>query len=181
MFLKNCTNGAYVCECGLLQHDPHACTPPVGMIDITTLFANSSYLHCDSNSPNFTCWQLNTANKLNGTWYSTLVEGMCNKTSGPACTWRVAEVVKRVNKTCSDNVIYTMVEANNPSCFNACGKPRNIKSPCWINCFYDTVLGPEAAYSPTFSGIPVADLLNAWSLPFASEDPSKGGCPALPY
>jgi hypothetical protein len=27
------------------------------------------------------------------------------------------------------------------SCFEACGTPRNTSSPCWIRCFYDTVLG----------------------------------------
>lgn len=178
----NCTNGQYVCECGPFGH-PIPCTPPVGMVNITQMFGNATHggpFSCNKFAANYTCWRENAANKLGGLWYSTLVEGACNATSGPDCTWRLVEVVKRVNKTCSDNVIYSTVEAQNQPCFAGCGA-RNTTSPCWINCFYDTVLGPEAAYSPTFSGIPVSDLLNAWDMPFASEDPSQGGCPSMPY
>ncbi len=63
------------------------------------------------------------ANKTGGNWYSTHDAGYCgaDPSKEPAgCTWRVNEVVKRVNKTCSDNAIYATVEAHAPDCFGAC-------------------------------------------------------------
>ena len=60
------------------------------------------------------------------------------------------------------------------------GPARNASSPCWINCFYDTVLGPDAGLpGGQVAGMPLQDLITAWDLPFASSDPSQGGCPAL--
>ena len=62
-------------------------------------------------------------------------------------------MVKIVNKTCSDNTIYTTVETyagqHGSTCFQQCedsgiGPLRNTSSTCWITCFYDTVLGPKA-------------------------------------
>ena len=42
------------------------------------------------------------------------------------------------------------------------------------------VLGPGGAVpGGKITGMPIADLLTAWDLPFASTDPSQGGCPAL--
>ena len=57
----------------------------------------------------------------------------------------------------------------------------NTSSPCWIGCFYRTILGAEgmlptgAAYP---GGMPYDALGQAWEAPFASSDPSRGGCPS---
>ena len=123
-------------------------------------------------------------------WYSTYERGWCGDGTSPApagCTWRVADFVKRVNKNCSDNAIYNEVEkvdasSGEKACFNSCtdsrvGLNRNTSSPCWINCFYTTVLGPDAGTAGgAVTGMPIEDLITAWDLPFASEDPSQGGC-----
>ena len=60
--------------------------------------------------------------------------------------------MKRVNKTCSDNAIFTEVEVfdrQTDHCFGTCsdsgtGLARNTSSACWISCFYKTVLGPDS-------------------------------------
>ena len=52
----------------------------------------------------------------------------------------------------------------------------------WIGCFYRTILGAEgmlptgAAYP---GGMPYDALAQAWEAPFVSEDPARGGCPAV--
>ena len=96
--------------------------------------------------------------------------------------WRVVEVEKVVTKACSDASIYNAVEAQDTvKCFDACGA-RNTSSPCWIGCFYRTILGAEgmlptgAAYP---GGMPYDALAQAWEAPFASSDPSRGRCPAV--
>ena len=97
----------------------------------------------------------------------------------------MAEFVKRVNKTCSDNIIYTEVESVGSACFKACpgggvGPLRNVSATCWIDCFYNTVLGPDASQpGGKVTGMPIEDLVTAWELPFASDDPTKKGCPGL--
>ena len=92
-------------------------------------------------------------------------------------------IEKVVTKACSDASVYGAVEAHDSiKCFDACGAPRNTSSPCWIGCFYHTILGAEgmlptgAAYP---GGMPYESLAAAWEAPFASSDPSRGGCPAV--
>lgn len=42
------------------------------------------------------------------------------------------------------------------------------------------VLGPDAGTpGGEVAGMPLNDLVMAWNLPFASDDPSKKGCPPL--
>ena len=49
-----------------------------------------------------------------------------------------------------------------------------------IECFYSTVLGNDADHhGGEVAGMPLADLVTAWSLPFASDDITRGGCPAI--
>ena len=126
-------------------------------------------------------WQWNAAARVGGWWYSSLKDGFCNATS-PWCTWRVAEVKKRVPKACADNSLYTSVEsaAGSSSCFQSCGPTRNTSSACWIKCFYATALGADSGSKDTNStgeGMSLAELLAAWERPFLSTDPAAGGCP----
>ena len=57
-------------------------------------------------------WQYNTVMKTGGWWYSSLADGHCNDTSlsSGSCSWRVAEVSKRVVKSCADKSFYDYVE-----------------------------------------------------------------------
>lgn len=81
----------------------------------------------------------------------------------------MAEFVKRVDKKCSDNAIYNEVEkvdaGGTAPCFTQCsdsgvGPHRNASSPCWIACFYNTVLGPAAGQSGgAVTGMPLQDLV----------------------
>jgi len=47
-----------------------------------------------------------------GFWYSTTSSGYCGddpSSNPPGCSWRVKNVIKRVNKTCSDQSIFSTV------------------------------------------------------------------------
>ena len=84
-------------------------------------------------------------------------------------------------------MIYTAVEkADTAGCFSSCpggktGVARNTSNSCWIRCFYNTVLGPKGAMpNATVAGMDVNTLIAAWNAPFASDDPTMGGCPPLP-
>jgi hypothetical protein len=73
--------------------------------------------------------------------------------------------VKRVNKTCSDNVIYNEVESVGLPCFDGCkdsgvGPKRNSSDPCWIGCFYDT--GAFVSLTHFFSLSASAALTACW-------------------
>ena len=60
-------------------------------------------------------------------------------------------------------------------------QPTNQKSDCWVDCYFTTVLGRDAGHAKArpSDGIPVADIVAAWEAPFRSDDPAKGGCPAV--
>jgi hypothetical protein len=186
----SCTNGAYSCICGKNQSlDPpfERCGSNVGTVNISQR-VGSKPNNCTSEVD---CYLINLARKLdNVIWYSTTASGWCDQQSSNTnnCTWRVDRSIKRVNKTCSDNVLYSAVERNdNSGCFKRCNESsgvihRNLTDPCWIRCFYSTVLGPNGGTSNAsrHDGIDNRVLERAWEAPFKSEDPSRGGCPDLP-
>lgn len=160
-----CEPGAYFCVCGPMDA-PYECTDmAVGRENISESF--DMYL-CSWDQffvEPWSCWSLNVWKKTGGIWYSTFASGMC---PGDNCTWRVVDVEKVVTKNCSDDRIFSSVEAVGVDCFGGCG-PRNTSSPCWIGCFYQTVLGPNAML-PTGQldgyideGMPLADLADAWT------------------
>jgi len=186
---NSCTDGVYDCICEDKMMRPEPCTAAVGAENVTEHAASRE---CSPGSKNWECWHDAVAKKTGGFWYSTVEKGWCGDGSSPApagCTWRVAEFVKRVDKKCSDNAIYNEVEkvdaGGTTPCFTQCsdsgvGPHRNASSPCWIACFYNTVLGPAAGQSGgAVTGMPLQDLVTAWDLPFASSDPAHGGCPPL--
>jgi hypothetical protein len=173
---NSCTDGVYWCSCSW-GHGSSQCAPGVGRENLTEHYSGRK---CSSGSPNYECWKDASAKKLGGTWYSTV-------SAGYGTTWHVAEVVKRVSKQCADNTMNQAVEkAGYQSCFKNCGPTgsgphRNTSSTCWIECFEQTVLGPQAGTpGGAIEGMPIADLLKAWNAPFESDNPQIGGCPALP-
>ena len=141
-------------------------------------------------------WRYNVADLLGGHWYSTPSTGLCDSKHALACTWRVAEVVKKVSRACHDQSMFASVtryaayvskSSGKPDCFDQCpGGAKNTSSPCWIECYYNTMLGPHSstgfgtATSPFLRGhMPIEALETAWLAPFVSSDPKKGGCPDI--
>jgi len=138
-------------------------------------FCPSQYGSCSATSPPWMCWAENIPRKTEGMWYSTLAAGQCNKaTTNGGCGWQV-ESTTTVQNNCLKNKLMTVVEAASPSCFGGCG-PRDTNSSCWIGCFFDGILGPEAAHSSTanLSGLPTSTLVKAWDDAFLPE--ADGGC-----
>jgi hypothetical protein len=73
------------------------------------------------------------------------------------------------------------VNAASDGCFDGCAQPTNRSSACWVDCYFRTLLGNNSAHgvaSPT-DGISVAEVRTLWDAPFESDDPTKGGCPAI--
>merc|ERR1712224_698476 len=105
--------------------------------------------------------------------------GYCGSNSeAGTCGWRAISL-RTVRNSCLKDKIMTAVEDTSPNCFNGCG-PRNSTSSCYIGCFMDAILGPQARKSSTvaLSGMPLADIVKAWDSAFSAE--SEGGCPTVP-
>ena len=73
------------------------------------------------------------------------------------------------------------LQAKNGACFQtancATGPARNTSATCWIDCFYEVLLGPGGGQpGGAITGMPVEILFAAWSKPFESADPAEGGC-----
>jgi len=162
---NNCTNGEYICGCGD-GYKPSPCNESqIGYENLTEKYSGST--RCSkADSTDVDCWKTHVVQKTGGFWYSTLGGGYNS-------TWRVAGNVKRINKTCSEESMYTTVEAaDKASCFQSCGAKigpmRNTSNTCWIRCFYDTVLGDHSdsyLWKPT-GGFSSAQLLSLWESPF---------------
>jgi hypothetical protein len=187
----NIADGVYSCDCrGSSYNHYHPvyvpCSDRVGRIPVVN---ESGWAHekPDGTGPPFMnsayrYYFFNTAQLLQGMWYSTLSNGQCGH-AGTNCTWRVAETVKRVSKDCQQQTVFEAVQEHGAECFDGCPKPLNVSTACWTNCFYNTMLGPNAnstAY-PTGAGagLDADDLVAAWLRPFESDDPTKGGCPGI--
>mmetsp|Transcript_114977 Transcript_114977/g.365337 ORF Transcript_114977/g.365337 Transcript_114977/m.365337 type:complete len:363 (-) Transcript_114977:335-1423(-) len=132
---------------------------------------------CSADSEDWKCWRSNIPRKTGGFWYSTLKEGHCeaNSVTG-SCGWKIRSTTS-VRNTCLRDRLMTTVEGAAQDCFGTCG-PRNSTSPCWIGCFFDTVLGPKARNSTEVAGLPTDTLVSAFTRSFASQ--AQGGCPIIP-
>ncbi|KAL1523213.1 hypothetical protein AB1Y20_018165 [Prymnesium parvum] len=185
-----CTPGQYFCTCGNFRA-PYACNDQraVGREELSSAFGNFTICTWDVwvKAP-WACWGWPVVRLTGGTWYSTTRAGWCDAPGAdPAtCTWR-ARVEKIVNKSCSDDIIYSAVEAydaERDGCFARCpshqrGQARNTSATCWIYCFYATVLGERTLVPGEHSdGMPLPELEAAFERPFLSE--ALGGCPSIP-
>lgn len=195
----NQSTGAYYCECEnrTAPRPPHhypalvPCPNNVGKIMVVN---ESGWAHEVPNStdPLAPIWErsayryyfYNAAQKLGGTWYSTLRQGDCAVAqSQDNCTWRHVETVKRVSKKCQLDKLFSVVEVEGQDCFQTCsgtGAQRNTTTGCWTSCFYDTVFGESSnrtAYPVGSSaGMNQTVLVEAWLAAF--KDVADGGCPA---
>ena len=195
---NSCVDGQYDCRCcpnaTASFCDPASmvrCGSSVGLANISAKLNVEGKTCSDA----FDCWKINMARKVgnDALWFSTTRDGWCGEGGGrrpPGCTWRVAQVVKRVSQNCSHDRAFAAVEAQDKAgCFRGCprahhGAHRNVSDPCWIDCFFSTVLGPHSAKNMTkhmsdTEGMTVAQVLHAWTSPFLSDDPAKGGCPGI--
>ena len=70
------------------------------------------------------------------------------------------------------------VESVRPECFEACpaAERTNQSSACYLHCFFDTMVGNSTA-KPPVPKMKGSDVLAPFVASFASDDPTKGGCP----
>lgn len=126
------------------------------------------------------CWHHNIPQKAGGLWYSQLEAGLCRKGSPPgSCGWRMLSS-STVHEAClRDSVADAVEAADEVACFQSCG-PRNASSSCWIGCFFDTLLGPDARRNSSagaVTGMALEDVVAGWTRPFLPE--IAGGCPKM--
>ncbi|CAJ1337448.1 unnamed protein product [Effrenium voratum] len=128
---------------------------------------------CTADSKDVDCWHVNIARKTRGLWYSTFRDGFCD--GNKPCSWQVVQQ-RTVPERCLREKVVGVVEASNPSCFDGCGA-RNQTSPCWVRCFFTTVLGPEAHNSTIVTGMPLAELTGAWTKAFEACESTGSDAP----
>jgi len=137
--------------------------------------------HCtDDPLDAWKCWHRNLARKTGGFWFSHPADAQCKDDVEGLCGWRVLSSTT-VEEDCLHNSVIANVEAAGPTCFEGCGDSRNISSTCWIGCFFDTILGPDARHKDTpdaIAGMSREDVSRGWTNAFRPE--AQGGCPVLP-
>lgn len=143
--------------------------------DLYTFCPSDYYTPCTPEAEDWVCWDENVARKTNGNWFSTRKEGLCLSGLDDSCGWEVLSV-NAVEETCVRDKLMTHVEEAAPSCFQDCG-PRNQTSSCWIGCFFDTLMGPEARNSSRLplGGMAIEDIQRGF-LQSAFLPESEGGC-----
>ena len=177
----NVQNDTYSCECGGFIR-PTKCTATLGRSVIRDRYAGTKP---GLFSRKWSFWKYNTAMKMGGTWYSTLSEGECHAPDPIGtnnCTWRVVSVPKRVTNECLQKGIKHQVLQQGSTCFNRCVQPLNATSACYIDCYYETLLGPQGGSKALPAGadegnVSASTLVALWKKPFESDDPKEGGCP----
>jgi hypothetical protein len=110
-------------------------------------------------------------NATSGYWYSNLHEGDCDNPQHQSCNWKLLKTVVSKNATCVNDQITRVVLAKPSNCWAHCSPTdmHNQTSDCWIDCFLRTIMAGTAD-----------DVIAPFTAAFASEDPSKGGCPTVP-
>eukprot|EP00239_Pterosperma_sp_CCMP1384_P009325 CAMPEP_0197860926 /NCGR_PEP_ID=MMETSP1438-20131217/36626_1 /TAXON_ID=1461541 /ORGANISM="Pterosperma sp., Strain CCMP1384" /LENGTH=485 /DNA_ID=CAMNT_0043477941 /DNA_START=92 /DNA_END=1549 /DNA_ORIENTATION=+ len=123
------------------------------------------------------------SSNLNGTWYSTEKDGLCEKgqTIGKDCWWRIAETKRTVNATCVNNHLIDNVHQYGEPCFTACPSHQgtNISSTCFVKCLMDTLVGQPYA-EPPVPPMPAATIVKAFQNAFLDKPEKDGGCPSVP-
>jgi len=175
-----CNVHAGVYSCAAMHHgggEPQPCPTGVGgetVGEFLGRYANMS--NYNASTPNFKWYAGNILARFGaGIWYSTVGDA-------EGSVWKVAEVVKRVSRKCSDDVqVAAVTAADTAGCFKNCPQPTNRSSTCWTGCYFDTLLGSGSGASrvSNTAGIPINDVVAAWDHPFASDDPAHGGCPSF--
>jgi hypothetical protein len=125
-------------------------------------------------------WNWNLAARFGdaagGVWYSL-------PSKGEGRDWRRARVLKATNARCHARRVDAAVAEAGSGCFSTCPMPANRSSGCWIDCWFETVLGQGAGSRLKPMGeqegaMPLEQLRRAWLAGF--DDPADGGCAACP-
>jgi len=195
---------AMTAQCGRVVREKHGCALCIGLHSTglskagcskhdLEKFCPSPWDQCRPDVPPvvpWACWAQNIPRKTGGFWYSTLSGSQCqapgdlsigdNIAHDNNCSWAVKSH-KTIHEKCLKNKIITSVEAHDKAgCFASCSSAkRDISSPCWIGCFFDTLLGPGSSSSEpeSLGGMAVIDVERSWTDAFLSE--AEGGCPSL--
>ena len=189
--------GTYSCSC---RGAPQSfCNASVGRSDVATR-EQPPY----GRGENWQWWRVNLARKMRGNWYSTVASGECSSSTSSStskaavnanvtvnagvgagvgaaaaagCTWSLKKTVRTITSQCLLNRVGDAVVDHDSTCFQSCAQPKNISSPCFVDCFMANVLGPDGGsklISPT-DGIPLSTIEDAWNTAFAPA--ASGGCP----
>lgn len=178
-------DGHYRCDCNWSKAQKPVPCPPgdhpsdVGRKDLSMPVARARRLTNGTTglfANTIGRWRVNLRLRTGGYWYSTPTAGWCGHSSGGACTWRLVRPVKKIWKNCSDAVINAEVERRGARCFAGCGaRTHNSSDPCWIGCFFDTLLGPGSGEQIVQDGgMTKAEIEALWDLPFSA--PAPQGC-----
>jgi hypothetical protein len=159
----------------------------VGRLNLTQVQWGRHTHHGSMSKVDF--WHGNTLVKTFGFWYSTWAEGECTAAAngtaavGGQCSWRVVEKIKKISKKCSDATMDAAIIRGDRTapwgarCFDTCspGDRTNTTSPCFIECFYNNVLGPKGSsqlmnHSSAGFGIPgilscAVEQPSPWNVP----------------
>ena len=112
---------------------------------------------------------------MNGTWYSTRVEGKCaGDVVDSSCWWRLAEQHRTVNASCVDDRVVASVEARRPKCWSNCPAPKNRTTSCYLDCLFQTLVGNESQGIDPMSSEEIAAPFRKAFLAV-----EKGGCPEV--
>lgn len=129
-------------------------------------------------------WKSYISLQTKGLWYSTPKEGNC--AAHGACAWRLVSTLKTINASCANDRLHEAIEGkaasmSHPSCFQRCSQPLNRTSDCYILCLVQTVIGRDP-FNLTSVQTPMTsdELASPLDKAITFEDPSRGGCPALP-
>lgn len=135
---------------------------------------------CKPGGPDWACWAENIPRKTGGMWYSTLDKGQCGGSNGAMagsqCGWEVSSL-KTIKESCLKKHLVATVESHDTAnCFSGCAKPGNYSDPCWIGCFFDTLLGPAArsSMSAPLAGMTLEEVEKSWTGAF--KPVQEGGC-----
>ena len=59
-------------------------------------------------------------------------------------TWRQHGAIKYANASCVDGHVDTFLETSGRACFERCGAPLNRSSECYMECYFNTLVGDPA-------------------------------------
>jgi len=108
-------------------------------------------------------YDYNLCRLLDGHWYSV------GNDSFAGTLWRAPTLVKAIDSQCLMSTLHQRVRnASGTACFDSCPDGTinghyNTSSPCYVRCFYDTLLGPNADSTDyAGGGMGAAAINDAW-------------------
>lgn len=127
-------------------------------------------------------WKSDLSKQLGGLWFSTTEQGDCSNPQRERCAWSVKQVVKTVNASCVNDNFLKFLAKKAGSCLANCSSAdrADTTSSCFVTCVFKRMLGRSISFpNVSHTGMSSAELVAPWLAGFDSEDPAKGGCPAL--